>query len=321
MKTLIESTPPSLGTSGGVLSFPAFLPVTTFGGKFPLDTLLQPYLAQMCSAVMVSHYYARKMKQSPSAITFVDSGGFASMFQGARWEDLGDRYGIRTSEDQLLDPLDVLNFQCDHAQIGATLDFIIPPDATEDEAASRQDMTERNALWALHHLAGDLRLFASIQAWDADSAESLTEKLAEHPFAGFALGGMVPRLKQPETISDIVSGIRRVDTQRPLHVFGIGTPTLVKALFDHGVDSVDSSSFVRSAVTKRYLNPCSGKYVALGDVPEPREVCPCRICQTFDHDYLALEGELNNMALALHNLAATLSFLRLSACPHRNTSA
>lgn len=312
MTPIAPSAPASIGTSGGTLPFPAFLPVTTFGGKFPLDTLLQPYLAQMCPAVMVSHYYAQKMKKSLAAITFVDSGGFASLFRGAKWEDLGDRYGIRTSQDQLLDPLDVLNFQCDHAQIGATVDFIIPPDAAENEAASRQDMTERNALWAMHHLTGNLRLFASIQAWDADSAERLTERLAEHAFAGFALGGMVPRLKQPETIFDIVSGIRRVDTHRPLHVFGIGTPTLVKALFDHGVDSVDSSSFVRSAVTKRYLHPKSEKYVALCDVLGPKEVCPCRICQTFDHDYLALEGELNNMALALHNLQTTLAYLGLS---------
>ena len=119
---------------------------------------------------------------------------------------------------------------------------------------------------------------------------------------------MVPRLKQPETIFDIVSGIRRVDDRRPLHVFGIGTPTLAKALFDHGVDSVDSSSFVRSAVSKRYLHPSFGKYVDLCEIAAPRDVCPCRICQTFNGDYLGLEGELNNMALALHNLAASITY-------------
>lgn len=320
MKTLIESNLASLGTSGGVLSFPAFLPVTTFGGKFPLDTLLRPYLAQMCPAVMVSHHYAQKMKDTPAAIMFVDSGGFASLFRGAEWQDLGDRYGIRTPDGHLLDPLDVLNFQCEHAQIGATVDFISPLDASETDARERQNMTRQNALWAIRHLASNLRLFASIQAWDADSAAKLTEELAEQPFAGFALGGMVPRLKRPDTIVEIISGIRRVDARRPLHVFGIGTPTLVKALFDHGVDSVDSSSFVRSAVTKRYLHPSTGKYISLDEVQTPSDECPCRCCQTFGHDYLALEGELNNMALALHNLTATMSFLGLPPCPHRNTS-
>jgi tRNA-guanine family transglycosylase len=309
MKTLIESNPASIGTSGGALSFPTFLPVTTFGGKFPLDTLLRPYLAQMCPAVMVSHHYAQKMKDTPAAITFVDSGGFASLFRGAEWQDLGDRYGIRTPDGHLLDPLDVLNFQCEHAQIGATVDFIIPLDASETGARERQNMTRQNALWAIRHLASNLRLFASIQAWDADTAAKLTEELAEQPFAGFALGGMVPRLKQPDTIFEIISGIRRVDARRPLHVFGIGTPSLVKALFDHGVDSVDSSSFVRSAVTKRYLHPSTGRYVHLGEIVAPHDVCPCRICQTFNNDYLALEGELNNMALALHNLAATTAYV------------
>jgi helicase len=269
---------------------------------------------------MVSHHYAQKMKDTPAAITFIDSGGFASLFKGASVEDLGDRFGIRTGPDSLLDPADVLSFQSRHAQLGATLDFIIPTDATEAEARQRQDQTARNAVWAIEHLKGDLRLYASIQAWDAESAARMTDQLAGYPFAGFALGGMVPRLKQPETIFDIVSGIRRVDTHRPLHVFGIGTPTLIKALLDHGVDSVDSSSFVRSAVTKRYLHPSSGKYVGLDEIEAPPDICSCRVCQTFSHDYLALEGELNNMALALHNLTATLSFLGLPPCPHQNTS-
>lgn len=314
MKHTAPTALASIGTSGGTLAFPAFIPVTTFGGKFPLDTLLQPYLAQMCSAVMVSHYYAQKMKKSPSAITFIDSGGFASLFTGATVEDLGDRFGIRTAPDSLLDPADVLAFQSRHAQLGATLDFIIPTDATEAEACQRQDQTARNAVWAVEHLEGDLRLYASIQAWDANSAARITDQLAGHPFAGFALGGMVPRLSQPKTIFEIVAGIRRIDARRPLHVFGIGTPSLVKALFDHGVDSVDSSSFVRSAVSKRYLDPSSGQYVPLATVATPSDMCPCRVCATFDAPYLALEGELNTMALALHNLSATVSYVHPAPC-------
>ena len=309
MKHTAPTALASIGTSGGTLAFPAFVPVTTFGGKFPLDTLLQPYLAQMCSAVMVSHYYAQKMKKSPSAITFIDSGGFASLFTGATVEDLGDRFGIRTAPDSLLDPADVLAFQSRHAQLGATLDFIIPTDATEAEACQRQDQTARNAVWAIEHIEGDLRLYASIQAWDAESAARMTDQLAGYPFAGFALGGMVPRLNQPKSIFEVVSGIRRIDSQRPLHVFGLGTPNLVKALFDHGVDSVDSSSFVRSAVSKRYMDPACGKYIGLHDLAEPKDACDCRICQTFGKDYLALEGELNTMALALHNLSATVSYV------------
>lgn len=291
------------------LRLPPFLPVTTFGGKFPIDEILRPYLSRFSSAIMVSHHYAQKMKGPSAQLTFIDSGGFASLFQGSSVEMIQDRYCIRTSEETLLDPAEVLSFQSQHAQFGATVDFIIPPDTSEEEAHRRQQMTLHNALWAIEHLEGDLSLYASIQAWDGVSAEKITDALAPHPFKGFALGGMVPRVSKPKTIFEIVSGIRRIDPHRPLHVFGIGTPKLIKALFEQGVDSVDSSSFVRSAVSGRYLLPESGEYTALSGIEQPSDLCPCRICQTFNTEYLQLEGELNTMALALHNLAAMNSYI------------
>jgi len=293
------------------LRLPPFLPVTTFGGKFPVDEILRPYLRRFCSAIMVSHYYAQKMKGPSAPLTFIDSGGFASLFQGSSVEMIQDRYCIRTSEDTLLDPAEVLSFQSQHAQFGATVDFIILPDTTEEEARRRQQLTLHNALWAIEHLEGNMNLYASIQAWDGNSAERITDALATHPFKGFALGGMVPRVQQPRSIFEIISGIRRIDSNKPLHVFGIGTPKLIKALFDHGVDSVDSSSFVRSAVSKRYLLPESGNYTALSEIENPSDCCPCRVCNTFGSEYLQLEGELNTMALALHNLTTTTSFLKI----------
>jgi len=295
------------------LRLPRFLPVTTFGGKFPIDEILRPYLSRFSSAIMVSHHYAQKMKGPSAPLTFIDSGGFASLFQGSSVEMIQDRYCIRTSEETLLDPAEVLSFQSLHAQFGATVDFIIPPDTTEEEARRRQQLTLHNALWAIEHLEGDLNLYASIQAWDGASAETITDALAPHPFEGFALGGMVPRISKPKTIFDIISGIRRIDPHRPLHVFGIGTPQLIKALFEQGVDSVDSSSFVRSAVSKRYLLPDEGTYTALSEIETPSDCCPCRVCQSFDSEYLQLEGELNTMALALHNLAATIFFLNITS--------
>jgi tRNA-guanine family transglycosylase len=300
-----------LSDCGENLKFPAFLPVTTFGGKFPLDEILQTYLHRFSDTVMVSHFYAQKMKAPVAPVTFIDSGGFASLFEGASCEDLGDRYGIRTNQNSLLDPLEILEFQIKHAQIGATLDFIIPPETSESEAEIRQQRTVHNALWAVKRLNGSLNLYGSIQAWDGDSAIRCTDALVNQPFAGFALGGMVPRITQPRAIFDIVSGIRRVDETRPLHVFGIGSPNLIKSLFSCGVTSVDSSSFVRSAVSGRYLNPKSGNYEAMSGIKRPADICPCRICQSFDSDYLLLEGELNTMALALHNLAATNLVLNL----------
>ena len=52
----------SLKTTKGEIPFPAYIPVTTYGSKYPLDKLIQPYLPRLAPAIMVSHYYAQEMK-------------------------------------------------------------------------------------------------------------------------------------------------------------------------------------------------------------------------------------------------------------------
>jgi len=138
-----------LKTAHGTITFPTFMPVTTFGDKYPLDKLVQPYLKRMSQCLMVSHYYAQSMKKRPDMPVFIDSGGFAGLFDGAEMIDRGDHACIITKEGEELNPLNVLHFQIKNADIGATLDFIIPPGLDEAECIRRQEMTIKNALYAL----------------------------------------------------------------------------------------------------------------------------------------------------------------------------
>ncbi|PWU14401.1 MAG: hypothetical protein C5B50_17645 [Verrucomicrobia bacterium] len=314
MRTTATSTR-SIETGHGRLVFPCFMPVTTFGGAFPLDVVARPYLSRFAPALMASHYYAQSMKkpERPNHPLFVDSGGFASLFEGSSVEEHGDMACICTKYGKPLHPAEVLTFQQEYADIGATLDFLIPPGTDEQEAKHKQGLTIKNALWAAgHHVVeSSMRLFASLQAWNAESAKQITEKLAALNFDGFALGGMVPRVRTPKVIFEIIGAIREIETDRPLHVFGIGNPKLIRALFEQGVDSVDSSSFLQNAVNKRYLDPHRGEFVPLDEVGSAIKACPCRVCQTLDVEYLRLEGALNNLALALHNLAALHSYCGL----------
>lgn len=301
-----------LATERGAIRFPAFLPVTTFGGKYPLDDVVRPFLDRFASAAMVSHYYAQQMKGRPGLPLFVDSGGFASLFEGSKILEEGRVAVIRTKDGTLIHPKKVLAFQQKNAEIGATVDFLIPPNLPEAEAERRQELTVRNALWALRRRnPGPFRLYASVQAWDPPSARRILTKLAVHPFDGFALGGMVPRISRPDTILAIVEAIRSVEPTRPLHIFGIGQPKLIRRLFDAGVDSVDSSSYVQYAADRKYLDPSTGEYQVVANLPDDLGACPCSVCQSYPRDYLALEGELNAMALTLHNLAALKGFLGL----------
>ncbi len=245
----------TIHTDNGELAFPLFIPVTTFGKKYPLDDLIRPYLPRLAQAVLVSHHYAKQMKpdERPSIPVLVDSGGFASLFENSR---LVERDGLgvlkitgETGTEEI-DPASVLDFQEEVADIAFTLDFPIPPHMENDrkEADRRQALTVHNALWALENRRRQtMPLYASIQAWDEESARRGARQLAGKGFDGFALGGMVPRLSNFKKVLSIVRAVREEVGDAPLHVFGIGKPELIKVLFKLGVDSVDSSSYVKFA--------------------------------------------------------------------------
>lgn len=297
-----------LETQHGSISFPTFMPVTTFGGKYPLDDLIRPYLKRLSQCVMVSYYYAKQMKGRPNLPLFIDSGGFASLFEGSKVADIGSYACIKTKEGELITPLDVLALQEKHADIGATLDFIISPKHTLKEKKYRQEMTLKNAIWAIENKKNqNLKLFASVQAWDKESAVGIMEKLVEYPFDGFALGGMVSRVKDPKTVISIVKAIREIDNKRPLHVFGIGQPVLIGELFKQGVDSTDSSSFLRATADKRILQPSTKEWISIKKIDNQSYFCECPICHIHGPDYFKLVGETNNLTLALHNLKTITS--------------
>lgn len=244
-----------LETASGTIRFPAYIPVTTFGDKYPLDGLIQPYLPRLSQAVMVSHHYAKQMKKRPRLPLLIDSGGFAALFEGSV---IHERNGLGVLEvanedaTEVLHPKDVLEFQEQHADVAFTLDFPIPPDTDRAEAERRQRLTVANAIWAIENRRRrEMRLYACIQAWDNGSAADCAGKLAQLPFDGFAIGGLVPRSRDWNAIASIIAGVQLEIGERPLHVFGLGKPETTARLFEMGVDSVDSSSYVKLAADGR----------------------------------------------------------------------
>lgn len=244
-----------LETASGRICFPAYIPVTTFGDKYPLDALIQPYLPRLSQAVMVSYHYAKQMSKRPRLPLLIDSGGFATLFEGSticERDELGVLEVARKETKEMLHPKDVLEFQEQHADVAFTLDFPIAPDTKRVEAQRRQRLTVANAIWALRNRRRkEMRLYACIQAWDAPSAADCAAQLAQHTFDGFAIGGLVPRARDWDGIAAIVNAVLAEAGERPLHVFGLGKPETTKRLFEMGVDSVDSSSYVKLAADGR----------------------------------------------------------------------
>lgn len=262
---MLDQAHDSVVTRRGNLKLPTFFPVTTFGQKYPLDRLIRPYLPRLCQGILVSHHYAAYLDEQsedrPDIPLFIDSGGFALLFEGAKVIKHGGVFAIATQSGERITPEQVLERQMRHAEIGATLDFPIPPACESKRERNRRfKATLTNAEWALqNNRRPDLLLYASLQCWDEGSAREATRHIAKinhhnRRFAGIAIGGMVPRLRDPDYVRNIIETVR-AEWSGPIHVFGVGSPTMVRNCLEWGANSTDSSSYVQYAANGRHLNP------------------------------------------------------------------
>ncbi|MEZ5583619.1 MAG: tRNA-guanine transglycosylase [Candidatus Competibacteraceae bacterium] len=268
----------ALATRCGPIRFPAYIPVTTFGERYPLDKLIQPYLPRLAQAVMVSYHYAQKMDRRLGLPLMVDSGGFVSLFRGCKVKRsgrLGEVVVEREGRREILSPAKVLDFQEQVADVAFTLDFPIPPGTSTREAKKRFNLTLNNAHWALENRRRrDLPLYGVVQAWDPESARACARVYGNSAFEGVAIGGLVPRARNRTIVLDIVEAVRQEIGDKPLHVFGLGQPDLVADLHRAGVDSVDSSAYVKLAAEGRVWR---GAGAVLAD-PTPLERLHLALC-------------------------------------------
>lgn len=267
-------------TPHGRVRLPAYIPVTTFGPSYPLDRLIQPFLGRYSDMLMVSYHFAKQMKCRPSMPMFIDSGGFAGLLDGYNVVVRPDGTGcieknclpgiigdgqlyMAISVDKVpeknetITPESALDLQNLHADFGATLDFPIPPGMTDPvERQLRIDLTLVNARWVMKQAqAGNVkvpRMFGSVQGWDVESYVACGRALVAMGFVDLAIGGMVPRAREKDLVVEICTAVAAgVPDGGMLHVFGIGEPQMVARLFAAGATSIDSSSYVQSAVSGR----------------------------------------------------------------------
>lgn len=296
--------PRTLPIRRGIIRYPAYVPVTTFGEKYPLDKLIQPYLPRLAQAAMVSFHYARQISIPLRVPLFVDSGGFVSLFDNARIKKL-DKLGVLEiaieGDVQKIHPRDVLDLQERIADVAFTLDFPIPLNMQKKEARRRQRLTINNGLWALaNRRRKDLPLFASVQGWDAESARECAREYRHCGFDGIAIGGLVPRARNLSLILPIVEAVRREVPDLPLHVFGLGKPGMTERLFEVGVDSVDSSSYVKLAADGRLW---SHPEYQVSD-PSPSERLHLALCNLATATGRTLPLSASRLVFMTHALAA-----------------
>ncbi len=225
-----------------------------------------------------------------STIIFADSGGF-----DFRSEEL-DTTPEKSLETQ----------QAIQADILGTVDVPLSRENRERENDRRVEENIERAIAASDSYDGDALLFASVHGYDPETIRNGIRYLEKNgEFDGYALGSLVPIRTDYEKVTKLILAARRA-TDKHLHAYGLGGLVYQPLLLYCGVDSFDSSAFIRSAGNRNYLIPGFGgeelRYIEeLEYLP-----CACPVCK--DRTLDDVRGDRD--ALVKHNLWALTLELR-----------
>jgi tRNA-guanine family transglycosylase len=231
-----------------------------------------------------------EMDVPEGTVVFADSGGFDFQTES-----------VDTTPAESLETQRALD-----ADIYGTVDV---PLARDNRAAENQRRVERSAEYALEASDahdGDALLFASVHGYDPETVRNTLQYLESRgEFDGYALGSMVPIRTDYEKVTKLILAARRA-TEKHLHVYGLGGIVYQPLLLYLGVDSFDSSAFVRSAGNRNYLVPGFGG-TELGRVEELSHLpCSCPVCRERSFEAIRADRDL----LTEHNLWSLVTELR-----------
>jgi tRNA-guanine family transglycosylase len=297
----------TLDTPHGDLETPVLFPVSNIGKRSSDNT---PSYADRIPDLGTAMVNARAIRQRgpqwerlqegvslreemgvpENTIVFADSGGFD--FQS----ETVDTTPEKTLETQIR--LD--------ADIFGTVDLPLSRDDRQAKNQRRINESIEYALAASDAHEGNALLFASVHGLDPETVRNSIRYLERNgDFDGYALGSLVPiRTDYRKTTKLILAA--RLATDKPLHVYGLGGLVYQPLLLYLGVDTFDSSSFIRSAGNRNYLIPGFGgremhRIEELDYLP-----CPCPVCGTRTTDVVRADRDL----LTQHNLWALTIELR-----------
>jgi tRNA-guanine family transglycosylase len=230
------------------------------------------------------------MDVAEETIIFADSGGFD--FQ----EEEVDTTPAKTLETQR--ELD--------ADIFGTVDIPLSRDNRNAENQRRINQSIEFALEASDRHDGEEILLASVHGYDPETIRNSIGHLEEEgEFDGYAIGSLVPIRTDYEKVTKIILSARRA-TDKHIHTYGLGGVTYQPLLLYLGVDSFDSSAFIRSAGKRNYLMPGFGGEPLTNIDDLAYLPCACPVCSSKSFETIRADRDL----LAKHNLWALALELR-----------
>lgn len=231
-----------------------------------------------------------EMGTPSNTIVFADSGGFDFH------SDKVDVTPEKTLETQ--------------RQLGAdiygTVDLPLSRENRASENQRRIEQSTRYALEASDIHDGDALLIASVHGYDPETVRNTVRYLERNgEFDGYALGSMVPIRTDYEKTTKLILAARR-STDKHLHVYGLGGIVYQPLLLYLGVDSFDSSAFIRSAGNRNYLVPGFGG-TELHHIEQLDHLpCSCPVCCSRTLAEVRKDRDL----LTQHNLWSLVTELR-----------
>ncbi len=318
----------SMLTAHGRVETPVFMDV---GTRATVTNCAPEDLAEVGTQVVLGNTYHLMLRPGPEAFrklggihkfmgwsgpVLTDSGGYQIFSlpadrtiteQGARFKGYTDQQMHMLSPERSIEVQTAIG-----SDIMMVLDECI--DSTSDEATTRAAM-ERTHRWAMRSLAArtnpDQALFAIVQGGVVPALRKESAAfLSEHPFDGFAIGGLAVGDTRAEREDVTLLSAELLPAHRPRYLMGVGTPPDLLQAMLAGVDMFDciiptQLAFQGTAFTSTGRVKLRRLTNALSEEPLDA-ACPCTTCKTFSRAYLhhlfKCREPLGPRLVSLHNL-------------------
>lgn len=254
------------------------------------------------------------MKWPRSVLT--DSGGFQIFAmpndrhmteEGARFLSYVDGKHILLTPERSIETQKAIG-----SDIMMVLDQCVP--STVEHKVAREAMELSNR-WALRSLAarGDSpqSLFAIVQgACYEDLRRESAAFLSQHPFNGFALGGLAVGESKQEREDTVDYAASLLPADRPRYLMGVGTPIDLLEAVHRGMDMFDCiipTAHAEQGVAYTWKGKVLLRRGAYRDIDESIDRnCGCVVCRTYSRAYLhqlIKTGEpLGRQLIGQHNI-------------------
>jgi queuine tRNA-ribosyltransferase len=323
-------------TRHGRVETPCFMPV---GTRATVTGLTPDDLRGLGAQVILGNTYHLLLRPGPEAFrhfggihrfmawdgpVLTDSGGFQifSLAQDRTVTEEGASFrSYVDSRRHLLSPEASIAMQ---TAIGSDVMMVL--DVCHDSTAERplvRSSMERTHRWALRSLAArgdpEQALFAIVQGGlhldlRAESARVLTQ----HPFDGFAIGGVAVGDTRGERTDVIGQAASLLPRERPRYLMGVGTPPDILEAIAQGVDMFDcviptTLAWQGTAFTSTGRVRLTRTEHRLADAPLDAG-CGCPTCRTHSRGYLhhlmKCREPLGPRLLSVHNVHHYLELMR-----------